>query len=131
MVASGNSTRTPQDASFATYAPRLTKEDGLIQWDADLRETVNLIRGLSPTPCAYTFFKGKMLKIFSAIGEEIPPPGSPGRIGTVTDNGLPVAAGNGYVYLQVVQLENKKRMSIQDFLRGCRMAPGDILGSEQ
>ncbi len=131
MVANGNSTRTPQDASLATYAPRLTKENGLIRWDADLRETVNLIRGLSPTPCAYTSYRGKMLKIFSAIGEEIPPPESPGRIGTVTDNGLPVAARNGYVYLQEVQLENKKRMSIRDFLRGCRMAPGDILGSLQ
>jgi len=131
MVARGNSTRTPQDASLATYAPRLTKEDGLIRWDADLRETVNLIRGLSPTPCAYTSYKGKMLKVFSAIGEEIPPPESPGRIGTVTDKGLPVAARNGYVYLQEVQLENKKRMSIRDFLRGCRMAPGDILGSLQ
>ncbi|MGZ3581022.1 MAG: methionyl-tRNA formyltransferase [Syntrophales bacterium] len=131
MVASGNSTRTPQDASLATYAPRLTKQDGLIRWDADLRQTVNLIRGLSPTPCAYTSYKGKMLKIFSAVGEKIPPPESPGRIGTVTDRGLPVTARNGYVYLQEVQLENKKRMSIRDFLRGCRMAPGDFLGSEQ
>ncbi len=131
MVVSGNSTHRPQDASLATYAPRLTKEDGLIQWDADLRQTVNLIRGLSPEPCAYTSYKGKMLKIFSAVGEEIPPPESPGRIGTVTDKGLPVTTRNGYVYLQEVQLENKKRMSIRDFLRGCRMAPGDILGSEQ
>jgi methionyl-tRNA formyltransferase len=131
MVARGSSTRTPQDASLATYAPRLTKEDGLIRWDADVLQTVNLIRGLSPAPCAYTLYKGKMLKIFSAVGEEIPPPESPGRIGTVTEKGLPVAARNGYVYLQEVQLENKKRMSIRDFLRGCRMAPGDILGSEQ
>jgi methionyl-tRNA formyltransferase len=127
MVASGNSTRRSQDASQATYAPRLTKEDGLIRWDADVRQTVNLIRGLAPVPCAYTFCKGKMLKIFSAVGEEVPSPESPGRIGTVTRKGLPVAAGNGYVYLQEVQLENKKRMSILDFLRGFRMAPGDTL----
>jgi methionyl-tRNA formyltransferase len=131
MVASGNSTRRPQDASLATYAPRLKKEDGLIQWDAYVQQTVNLIRGLSPTPCAYTFFKGKMLKIFSAVGEEISPPESPGKIGTVAKKGLPVAAGNGYVYLQEIQLENKKRMSMPDFLRGFRIAPGDTLGPEQ
>jgi methionyl-tRNA formyltransferase len=131
MVASGNSTRKPQDASLATYAPRLTKEDGLIRWDADVRQTVNLIRGLSPAPCAYTFYKGKMLKIFSALGEEIPSPESPGRIGALTEKGLTVAAGNGYVYLQEIQLENKKKMSILDFLRGFRMAPGDTLGSLQ
>ena len=128
MVVSGNSTRRPQDASLATYAPRLTKEDGLIRWDADVHQTVNLIKGLSPAPCAYTLFKGKMLKIFSALGEEIPSAEFPGRIGTVTGKGLPVAARNGYVYLQEVQLENKKRMSILDFLRGFRMTPGDTLG---
>ncbi|MGO9137896.1 MAG: methionyl-tRNA formyltransferase [Syntrophales bacterium] len=131
MVASGNYTRTPQDASLATYAPRLTKEDGLIRWDADVLQTINLIRGLSPVPCAYTSYKGKMLKIFSATGEEIHPPEPPGRIGTVAEKGLPVAARNGYVYLQEVQLENKKRMSIRDFLRGSRLTPGDLLGSEQ
>jgi methionyl-tRNA formyltransferase len=131
MVISGNCTRRPQDASQATYAPRLTKEDGLIRWDADVQQTVNLIRGLSPAPCAYTFCKRKMLKIFSAVGEDIASPESPGRIGTVTEKGLPVAARNGYVYLQEVQLENKKRMSIMDFLRGSRMAPGETLGSLQ
>ncbi len=128
MFASGNSTRRLQDASLATYAPRLTKKDGLIRWNADVHQTINLIRGLSPAPCAYTFCKGKMLKIFSAVGEVISSRESPGKIGTVTEKGLPVAAGNGYVYLQDVQLENKKRMSILDFLRGFRMAPGDTLG---
>jgi len=131
MVISGNCTQSPQDASQATYAPLLTKEVGLIRWDADVRQTVNLIRGLSPAPCAYTFYKGKMLKIFSAAGEEIPSLETPGRIGTATEKGLGVAARNGYVYLQEVQLENKKRMSIVDFLRGSRIAPGDILGSLQ
>jgi methionyl-tRNA formyltransferase len=56
---------------------------------------------------------------------------SPGRIGTVTEKGLPIAARNGHVYLQEIQLENKKRMSVLDFLRGFRMAPGDTLGSLQ
>ena len=131
IVISGNSTRRPQDASQTTYAPRLAKEDGRIRWDTDVNQTVNLIRGLSPTPCAFTSYKGKMLKIFSAMGEEIPSPESPGRIGAVTEKGLPVAARNGYVYLREVQLENKKRLSIMDFLRGSRMAPGDTLGSVQ
>jgi methionyl-tRNA formyltransferase len=131
MLLEGNASRTPQDSSLATYAPRLKKEDGLIRWDADVNRTVNLIRGLSPAPCAYTFYKGKMLKIFSAIAELTPSRESPGRIGTVTEKGLPVAAGNGYVYLQDVQLENKKRMFIMDFLRGSRMTPGDTLDSVQ
>jgi methionyl-tRNA formyltransferase len=127
-VAGGRAAPRPQDASQATYAPRLTKKDGLIWWDADVRKIIDLIRGLSPAPCAYTFCKEKMLKIFSALGEEVPSPESPGMIGAVTAKGLGIAARNGYVYLQEVQLENKKRMSIVDFLRGFRMAPGDTLG---
>jgi len=128
MITEGKALRTPQDSSLATYAPRLKKEDGLIRWDADFRQTVNLIRGLAPVPCAYTFFKGKMLKIFSAEGEQISPAESPGQIGKETEKGLQVAAKNGYVYLQEVQLENKKKMAVHDFLRGFRIAPGDTLG---
>lgn len=130
IIASGSATRTPQDSSLATYAPRLRKEDGIIRWDADVHHILNLIRGLSPDPCAYTFFKGKMLKIFSAVGEQITAREIPGTIGEMTEKVLPVAARNGYVCLQEVQLENKKRMSIPDFLRGFRMAPGDTLGSK-
>jgi methionyl-tRNA formyltransferase len=128
MILSGTAKKSPQDASGATYAPRLKKEDGLIRWDADIHQTVNLIRGLSPAPCAYTFFKGKMLKIFSAQGEEIPVTEIPGTVGRETEKGLPVAAKDGYVYLKVIQLENKKRMSVRDFLRGFRISPGDTLG---
>lgn len=128
MILSGTAKQSPQDASGATYAPRLKKEDGLIRWDADIHQTVNLIRGLSPAPCAYTFFKGKMLKIFSAQGEEIPVTETPGTVGRETEKGLPVAAKDGYVYLKVIQMENKKRMSVHDFLRGFHMSPGDTLG---
>ena len=128
MILSGTAKQSPQDASGATYAPRLKKEDGLIRWDTDIRQTVNLIRGLSPAPCAYTFFKGKMLKIFSAQADEIPVTETPGTVGRETEKGLPVAAKDGYVYLKVIQLENKKRMSVRDFLRGFRISQGDILG---
>jgi methionyl-tRNA formyltransferase len=128
MIIKGKALRTPQDSSLATYAPRLKKEDGLIRWDDDVHKTVNIIRGLSPAPCAYTLFKGKMLKIFSAEGEQIALADSPGQIGKETGKGLPVAAKDGYVYLQEVQLENKKKMSVHDFLRGFRLAPGDTLG---
>ncbi len=131
MMMNDTVTRTPQDASLATYAPRLKKEDCLIRWDADIRGIVNLIRGLSPIPCAYTFHEGKILKIFSAKGKESPVNETPGTVGRETEEGLPVAARNGYVYLQEIQLENKKRMSVRDFLRGFRMPPGSVLGGKE
>jgi len=127
MIASGTATRTQQDDSLASYAPRLKKEDGLINWNKDISQIVNLIRGLSPVPGAFTLYKGKMLKIFSARGEVSHNAGTPGKIGSETDLGLPVAAKDGYVYLREIQAENKKRMPVHDFLRGFQMPPGDML----
>ena len=92
MIISGTAKRKPQDPSGATYAPRFKKEDGLIRWDTDVHQTVNLIRGLSPVPCAYTFFKGKKLKVYSVQGEEIPIEVPPGTVGRETEIGLPVTA---------------------------------------
>jgi methionyl-tRNA formyltransferase len=127
MIATDTITRTPQDPCFATYAPRLKKEDGLIRWDSEVHHIVNLIRGLSPTPGAYSLLKGKTLKIFSATEEEALMKDMPGTVARETEKGLPIAAKNGYVYLQDVQIENKKRMPVHDFLRGFRISHGDIL----
>lgn len=127
MIATDTITRTPQDSSSATYAPRLKKEDGLIRWDTEVHHIVNLVRGFSPAPGSYSFFNGKMLKIFSATGEEASVKDIPGTVARETEKGLPVAAKNGFVYLQDVQMENKKRMPVRDFLRGFRISQGDIL----
>jgi methionyl-tRNA formyltransferase len=126
MIEAGEIRRRPQDHAAATFAPRLRKEDGLIRWEADVRAIVQLIRGLSPSPCAYTYFDGKILRIFHAIGMDTPSPAPPGTI-SISGNELMVTAGNGMVSLLDVQLEGKKRMLIQDFLRGCRLKPGDRL----
>ena len=128
MIVKGAVRRIPQDASFATYARRLNKEDGRIHWEANVGDIANLIRGLSPSPGAYTFLEGKKLKIFAARKEEAPVTESAGKIGRETKRGLPVAAKNGYIYLHDVQLENRKRMSVHDFLRGYRITPGSTFG---
>lgn len=120
--------RIPQDSSLATYAPRISTVDALIQWDLDFRDVLNLIRGLSPVPCAFTFLKGKKLKIFKASAEGGIVAEGPGKVGRLTEKGLPVSAKGGLVYLREVQIENKKRMDIQDFLRGFPISPGDVLG---
>jgi len=127
IMQSGTVNRAPQDASLATYAPRLKKEDGLINWDSDVQSIVNLIRGLSPSPCAYTLFRGKRLKIFSAAGEISAVKENAGTPGGETGKGLPVAVKDGHVYLKEVQLENKKRVSVQEFLRGYQISPGETL----
>ncbi|MBN2397622.1 MAG: methionyl-tRNA formyltransferase, partial [Deltaproteobacteria bacterium] len=95
----------------------------------DPEKIVNLIRGLSSQPGAYSYLRDKKLKIFYAVpgkekssGEK--EPGTPGRL---MEAGLQVATRDGHVYLQDVQLEGKKRMSIEDFLRGHPLTSDDIL----
>ncbi|MEA1935237.1 MAG: methionyl-tRNA formyltransferase [Thermodesulfobacteriota bacterium] len=127
-ITEGTITRTPQDSTLATYAPRLKKEDSIINWQAGIKDILNLIKGLYPSPCAHTFIKEKKLKIFAATGEESNVPEAAGRIVDKTKKGLQVAAKNGYIYLEEIQLENKRRMSVHDFLRGYRISQDDILG---
>jgi methionyl-tRNA formyltransferase len=126
MIEAGAIRRVPQDHAAATFAPRLKKEDGVIRWDADVRGIVRLIRGLSPAPCAYTFFDGKILRIFQAAEMDTPSPAPPGTL-SISGNELLVSAANGMVSLLDVQLEGKKRMPVREFLRGCRLKPGDRL----
>jgi methionyl-tRNA formyltransferase len=128
MLEAGTLQPRPQDHRLATTAPRLAPEDGLIRWDTDARAIVTLIRGLSPTPSAYTFLNEKKLKIFMATAEIADVRDAPGTVTGETALGLRVAAGNGYVLLREVQLEGKKRLAVRDFLRGVRIAPGQVLG---
>lgn len=126
MIEAGEVKRKPQDPAAATFAPRLKKEDGLIHWEADVRGIVRLIRGLSPAPGAYTLFDGKILRIFRAAEMDTPSPAPPGTL-SIFENELRVSAGDGMVSLLDVQLEGKKRMPVHEFLRGCRLKPGDRL----
>lgn len=127
-VSGGSIERRPQDSSRATYAPRLTKETCYIEWNKKASEIVNLIRGLSSSPAAYSFLREKKLKIFHALpgplcsGEK-----EPGKIGKLMESGLQISTADGHVYIQDVQLEGKKRMSIDDFLRGFRLSEDDVL----
>jgi methionyl-tRNA formyltransferase len=127
-MAAGTVLGQPQDASLVTFAPRLKKETGRINWSFDTDAIMNLIRGLSPVPAAYTFLEGQTLKIFRAETEQGKTEDAPGTIGPETDRGLPVAASDGRVFLKEVQLAGKNRMAIHEFLRGHRLKPGTILG---
>lgn len=117
-ILEGRIVGTPQDDSQATFAPRFKKEDARIDWKRDVLDIVNLIRGLSPVPAAFTVLEGRQLKVFSAEAEEGPVSEPPGAVLPNTAKGLPIAAGNGYVYLREVQVEGKKKMPVGEFLKG-------------
>jgi methionyl-tRNA formyltransferase len=101
-------------------APKLHTETCKIDWQKSSVEVSNLIRGLSPYPGAFTFFNEKMLKIYKASFEV----GSVSKaIGDVDTDGktyMRFAAADGWVYVKELQLEGKKRMLVEDFLRGYR-----------
>ncbi|MBE7178861.1 MAG: methionyl-tRNA formyltransferase [Mucilaginibacter polytrichastri] len=99
-------------------APKLTKETGRIDWLKPATEVYNLIRGLSPYPSAYTTFKDKTLKIYSATLELTEPGVSPGAFISDGRSFLKFACKDGFVSVTDVQLEGKKRMQIDEFLRG-------------
>ena len=88
-----------------------------------------LIRGLNPWPSAYTSLSGKTLKIWDAeVVMEHAPETVPGTVVSVSPGELRVQTGEGQLSLREVQLEGKKRMEIEAFLRGVRLEAGTVLG---
>ena len=105
-----------QDEKKATFAPKLKKSDGLIDWKKEADEIYNLVRGLSPWPSAYTFLEAKRLKIWETeVKEE---QGKPGEIISADEKGILVGCKKGSLLIKSLQLEGKKKMSAPEFLRG-------------
>ena len=102
------------------HAPKIFKETCQINFNKSTQEVYNFIRGLSPYPAAWTMFNGKILKIYKAKIKEILHEKIIGSFETDGKTFLQFATANGWIVLEEVQLEGKKRMNIIDFLRGYR-----------
>jgi methionyl-tRNA formyltransferase len=119
---------TSQDHSLATYAPMLSKDDGLINWNKPAESLEAFIRGVTPWPGAFTFFGDKRLKIFKSrpIATEITEP--PGTVLQGFPDELRIATAKGILVVEEIQGASGKRLSIKDFLRGHPIPPGSIIG---
>jgi methionyl-tRNA formyltransferase len=106
--------------SLLHRAPKIFTETCEINWNKSVAEIYNLIRGLSPYPAAFTFLNGKKLKIFSSEKEISNQRNDPGKYFTDHKTFLKFSAKDGFISLKEIQLEGKKRMKIEDFLRGWR-----------
>lgn len=102
------------------HAPKIFTDTCRIDWHKSIEEIHNLIRGLSPYPGAFTELGDKDLKIFRAEKELSLPTSHAGKWETDSKTYLKYAAANGYMLLKEVQLEGKKKMGIEEFLRGYR-----------
>jgi len=111
-------THNSQPATQLQHAPKLSTETAKINWNKSADDVYNLIRGLSPYPAAFTLLNGKTLKIYKAKKEITEPSVPVGSYETDKKTFLKFACTNGYISITELQLEGKKRMNVQDFLRG-------------
>lgn len=125
-IADGSLIETPQhftsniQHNSLKHAPKIFTQTCKIDWSKTVDEVHNLIRGLSPYPTAFTFLNGKKLKIFTAEKKFMKPAVAAGQYETDYKSFLHFACSNGYVSIKELQLEGKKKMAIDEFLRGYR-----------
>ncbi|MCC7417813.1 MAG: methionyl-tRNA formyltransferase [Acidobacteria bacterium] len=131
-LAAGTAVETLQDEARATYAARLSKEDGDIDWSQPAPRIHDLVRGLHPWPHAQTRVHGARLIVLrsSPAPDSAMPPASapPGTVVSAAPDDLRVAAGQGVLRLLEIQREGRRPMNAREFLAGHRLVPGDRLG---
>ena len=126
-IAEGTAALRVQDESAVTYARKLRKNDGLIDWQRPATEIHNQIRALCEWPGAYTFLQGIRVKVLaSSLAGEERPGAAAGTIVDIDKKGsMAVATGSGVIVLREVQAAGKKRMNAFDFSLGARIKNGD------
>jgi len=129
LINDGKAPRRKQDVSQVSYAPKLGKKDGLIDWGKPNIEIYNLVRGLNPFPLAYTYYKNQLLKIWATeiIKEK---DGFHGEIVKIfKDKGPVIATEKGCLLITELQPANKKRISGAEFINGYRIKVGERFNS--
>ena len=124
-MAAGTAHEAPQDDALATYASRLTKEEGLIDWTLSARRIHDRVRGLFPWPHAYSYVDGRRVIVWKTTPTALDTKASPGTVIHAGADGVHVAAGDGRVLALVdLQPENGRPMPAADFLRGHPLLAG-------
>ncbi len=118
LIESGNFELIEQDNSQATPAPKITPEIGRIDWSKKAEDIHNLVRGLSPVPAAYFYFEEKKIKIFKTRVVKKKET-TPGKF-IISKTNLLVECGENQLEILDLQLEGKKRLNAEEFLRGFR-----------
>ena len=118
-----------QSDSLSTYAPMITKDTGIIDWNKSSSEIINLIRGTYIWPVAHTLYKGETLKVYSALKGSTNATKLPGEIVSAGKLGLEVMCGDGNtIVIKDAQFFGSKRMSIESYLNGHNIDGNTILG---
>ena len=126
-IAAGRSEETSQDHALATYAPRLTKDDGRVDWSWPAIRIHNLIRGLHPWPHAVTFANGQRIILHRSRPSDDPSTKPAGTILEASSERVRVATGRGTLDLIEIQAEGKRPIPVREFLAGHPLTPGSRL----
>jgi methionyl-tRNA formyltransferase len=117
-IASKNYTSTPQQGSSSKHAPKIFKETCEIKWDQKTSAVIDFVRGLNPYPSAWTTINGKFFKIHKVSGTSSSENKAPGQFVTDSKKYLHFKTIDGWVAIDELQPEGKKRMAIEEFFRG-------------
>jgi methionyl-tRNA formyltransferase len=110
-----------QKSEILQHAPKIFTETCKIDWNKSVDEIYNLIRGLSPYPAAFSFLNDKMLKIYKSKKEIAAHEYKNGELISDNKTFLKFSCSNGFISITELQLEGKKKMSVEDFLRGYKL----------
>ncbi len=121
----------PQDKALATFAPMLSKKEGEIDWRQSAETIVHRIQAMTPWPGAFTFYEEQRLNIYAAKAVSQSTDSLPGTVIPAFDGELKVATGSGILVIKMLQRSSGKRLKTADFLRGCPISPGAVLGQEK
>lgn len=128
MILAGGKERQKQDHGESTYAPMIKKSLGELDWRQAAKSLDALIRGLNPWPVGYTYYKGEIMKIWRAKPLEVMSDSPVGTILSVDFEGICVQTGAGSLLIQEIQMPNKKRMPVSEYIKGNTVEQGILLG---
>lgn len=127
LIVSGKAAYIEQDDKLSSYAPMLTKEMGRIDWNSDINKIKNHIRAFKPWPGSYFYYDDKIVKVNSVDIVEIEHDLIVGTIYKIGNDGIWIAANNGFVVVKEFQFPGKKMMPISEYIKGNRIEIGKIV----
>ena len=128
----GLAPRSPQDRARGSYAKKLGKQDGVLNWTAGSREIWNHQRAVTPWPGATAWFRGERMKLErTRVSLEAGARGEPGAVIGVRESGVEVACGTGTLEIEKLKPEGRTLLDAAAWARGARLAPGERFTSER
>lgn len=131
LIEKGEAKRTPQNHDEFSYAPIMDRNLGNIDFTKSAEEIHNLVRGVNPWPGAYTFYNDVKMKLWKTDVLNEKSSKEPGTVLSVDKNGIKISTGDGVLLVEEIQMPNKKRMPVSEYIKGNSIDTGAILGQEK